>query len=164
MPMPVENLLSRLVGHPVTIVQGEATSLAALHLELGRVLATLSERDADVLSGRLGLDDGRERTFDEIGVSIHISSERVRQIEEKALGMLRHPSRVERLKALVESSAEPADGFAPSDADTAPSGSKSHSYLDKARESHIHGHANRGRQMKIVNSIACTRQGTPSER
>ena len=83
-PTPVEKLLSRLID-PVTIPPGDPPSRRAWQSALGKVLATLHEREAYVLSSRFGLEDGRERTLQEIGVSLSISRERVRQIENKAL-------------------------------------------------------------------------------
>jgi RNA polymerase primary sigma factor len=63
-------------------------------------LATLSEREATVLCQRFGLDDDRPRTLDEIGRSIGLTRERVRQIESQALRKLRHPTRARVLADL----------------------------------------------------------------
>lgn len=53
------------------------------------LLKTLQEREKNVLSMYFGLDDGKEKTLDEIGDKFHISSERVRQIKDSALVKLR---------------------------------------------------------------------------
>ena len=52
----------------------------------------LDERERRILSLRFGLDRGEPRTPDEVGELVHLSRERVRQIEARALSRLRHPS------------------------------------------------------------------------
>jgi RNA polymerase primary sigma factor len=66
------------------------------------LLATLTEREAQVLRMRFGLDGGAERTLAEIGESFALTRERIRQIETQALRKLRLPVRAKRLKAMVE--------------------------------------------------------------
>ena len=63
------------------------------------VLATLSQREQAVIRLRFGLDDGRQRTLDEVGREFGLSRERIRQIEKVTLHKLRHPSRAKRLEA-----------------------------------------------------------------
>ncbi|MDZ7798773.1 MAG: sigma-70 family RNA polymerase sigma factor [Patescibacteria group bacterium] len=58
-----------------------------------KVLATLSRREEKVIRLRFGLGDGQDRTLEEVGKILGVTRERVRQIEEKALKKLRHPSR-----------------------------------------------------------------------
>jgi RNA polymerase primary sigma factor len=67
-----------------------------------RVLKTLSPREEKVLKMRFGIDDGSERTLEEVGQSFAVTRERIRQIESKALRKLRHPSRSRRLRAFLE--------------------------------------------------------------
>ena len=55
-----------------------------------------------VLTLRFGLEDGKCRTFEEIGKEFSLSKERIRQIEAKALRILRHPSRSGKLKAYIK--------------------------------------------------------------
>lgn len=62
------------------------------------VLDGLSERERRVLRLRFGLDGGRDRTLEEVGREMGVTRERIRQIEGKALGKLRHPSRIEKLR------------------------------------------------------------------
>ncbi len=66
------------------------------------LLATLTAREAQVLRMRFGLDGGVERTLAEIGASFSLTRERIRQIESEALGKLRLPTRVKRLRAIFE--------------------------------------------------------------
>ena len=76
----------------------EAASYALLKEQLTEVLATLTDREAEVLRLRFGLNDGRARTLEEVGKQFDVTRERIRQIEAKALRKLRHPSRSKKLK------------------------------------------------------------------
>jgi RNA polymerase primary sigma factor len=71
-------------------------SLLAAHFEVA--LATLSEREAEVMRMRFGLTDGEPRTLEEIGQVQGVTRERIRQIESKALSKLRHPTRQNGLR------------------------------------------------------------------
>lgn len=81
----------------VTVPQ-DAAAYTLLHEQLMEVLGTLTEREQKVLRLRFGLDDGRPRTLEEVGKQFHVTRERIRQIEAKALRKLRHPSRSKKLK------------------------------------------------------------------
>ncbi|HEY3010848.1 MAG TPA: RNA polymerase sigma factor SigB [Micromonosporaceae bacterium] len=70
-----------------------------LRNEVEIVLATLSQREQAVIRLRFGLDDGRQRTLDEVGREFGLSRERIRQIEKVTLLKLRQPSRAQRLSA-----------------------------------------------------------------
>ncbi len=61
------------------------------------VLRSLAEREREVIVSRYGLIDGVQRTLDEVGSMCHVSRERIRQLEEKALRKLRHPVRARYL-------------------------------------------------------------------
>ena len=73
-----------------------------LREDLADVLCTLSPRERDVLRLRFGMDDGRQRTLEEVGQLFGVTRERIRQIEAKALRKLRHPNRSKRLREYVE--------------------------------------------------------------
>jgi RNA polymerase primary sigma factor len=66
------------------------------------VMASLSPRERDVLRLRFGLDDGRQRTLEEVGQLFGVTRERIRQIEAKALRKLRHPNRSRRLREYID--------------------------------------------------------------
>ena len=85
----------------VTVPQ-DAAAYTLLHEQLMEVLGTLTEREQKVLRLRFGLDDGRPRTLEEVGKQIHVTRERIRQIEAKALRKLRHPSRSRKLKDYLD--------------------------------------------------------------
>ncbi len=73
---------------------------ARIHLE--HVLESLEEREQRIIRLYFGLDGKEALTLEEIGSLIGVTRERVRQIKERALGRLRHPSRHQSLKALEE--------------------------------------------------------------
>jgi RNA polymerase nonessential primary-like sigma factor len=75
-----------------TVARGE------LRNEVEIVLSTLSERESAVIRLRFGLDDGRQRTLDEVGREFGLSRERIRQIEKVTMSKLRSPERAARLE------------------------------------------------------------------
>ncbi len=77
-------------------------SYQMLREELEDVLETLTDREENVLRLRFGLDDGRNRTLEDVGKVFGVTRERIRQIEAKALRKLRHPSRSKQLKDFLE--------------------------------------------------------------
>ncbi len=77
----------------------KAAAYAMLKEQVGKVLETLSKREAKVIRLRFGLtEDGCPRTLEEVGVLFNVTRERIRQIEAKALRKLRHPTRSRELK------------------------------------------------------------------
>jgi RNA polymerase primary sigma factor len=81
----------------------EAAATAMQHSELRNVLAMLSDREQRVLELRFGLLGDRPRTLEEVGQEFHLTRERIRQIEAKALSKLRHPSTPAALRGLAVS-------------------------------------------------------------
>ncbi len=75
----------------------EAVTAAARKRELERILSTMSDREATILRHRYGLIDGIPKTLDQIGEEIGVTRERIRQIENKAISKLKHPTRAQRL-------------------------------------------------------------------
>jgi RNA polymerase sigma factor (sigma-70 family) len=78
---------------------GAGVSQGELRSEVEIVLSTLSERESAVIRLRFGLDDGRQRTLDEVGREFGLSRERIRQIEKVTMSKLRDPQRSSRLEA-----------------------------------------------------------------
>ena len=76
----------------------DATSNAMLAEALKEILDTLTQREADVLKMRFGMYDGRTHTLEEVGQIFGVTRERIRQIENKAIRKLRHPSRAKKIR------------------------------------------------------------------
>ena len=76
----------------------DATSNTLLAEALNEILDTLTEREADVLRMRFGMQDGRTHTLEEVGQLFGVTRERIRQIENKAIRKLRHPSRAKKIR------------------------------------------------------------------
>ena len=85
-----------------TPAPSETASYTLLREQLNDVLRTLTPREAQVLRLRFGLEDGRQRTLEEVGKQFNITRERIRQIEAQALRKLRHPSRSKLLKDYLD--------------------------------------------------------------
>ncbi|QUY41856.1 RNA polymerase sigma factor SigC [Acaryochloris sp. 'Moss Beach'] len=74
----------------------------SLQHELKQLLADLTPRERDVITMRFGLNDGKTHSLAQIGKSLDLSRERVRQIESKALQKLRQPKRRNRIRDFLE--------------------------------------------------------------
>jgi RNA polymerase primary sigma factor len=84
------------------LAPADAASHQLLKEQVEDVLDSLSGRERRVLQLRFGLDDGRQRTLEEVGREFGVTRERIRQIEAKALRKLRHPSRSKKLRAYAD--------------------------------------------------------------
>lgn len=84
------------------VVPADQATFTLLHEQLMEALSTLTEREQEVLRQRFGLDDGKPKTLEEVGKQFHVTRERIRQIEAKALRKLRHPSRSRKLKDYLD--------------------------------------------------------------
>ena len=73
-------------------------NLKALQSSIKDVLETLTPKEADVIIKRFGLNDGRCLTLEEVGAQYHVTRERIRQIEAKALRKMRTPKRRKKLE------------------------------------------------------------------
>jgi len=84
------------------LAPADAASHQLLTEQVREVLASLTPRERRVLELRFGLEDGRSRTLEEVGREFHVTRERIRQIEAKALRKLRHPTRSKQLKGYLD--------------------------------------------------------------
>ena len=92
--------LARLIY--VRPVQIDNLDFKKLQEVLSDVLCTLSPRERDVLRLRLGMDDGKFRTFEEIGQLFGVTKDEIQLIEASALRKLRHPNRSKELRKILE--------------------------------------------------------------
>ncbi|HEA47439.1 MAG TPA: RNA polymerase sigma factor RpoD [bacterium] len=97
-----DSLFGDFIEDEKAVSPARATAFSLFQEEIRKVLFTLSEREAKVLRLRFGIDDGYPRTLEEVGTVFHVTRERVRQIEAKALRKLRHPLRSKRLKSYID--------------------------------------------------------------
>ncbi len=79
----------------------DAVGNMILHELISEVLDTLTEREAEVIRLRYGLEDGRCHTLEEVGKQFDVTRERIRQIEVKAIRKLRHVTRSNKLKGFT---------------------------------------------------------------
>ena len=80
----------------------EEASFSFLKEKIKDVLDTLTDREREVIEQRFGLRDGSPRTLEEVGKEFDITRERIRQIENKAIRKLRHPTRISKIKGFLE--------------------------------------------------------------
>ena len=94
--------LGEFIEDRVVISPAEAVINVNLKERTENVLRTLNPRERKVIKMRFGLEDGSERTLEEVGRCFAVTRERIRQIEAVALRKLRHPSRSLKLKSFLE--------------------------------------------------------------
>ena len=87
-----------LIGDDKAISPEAAAAQAMLRQHIEEALEELNPKEQEVLRLRFGLNDGRERTLDEIGKKFGVTRERIRQIEAKALKKLRSPKHRKKLQ------------------------------------------------------------------
>jgi len=90
--------LADFIQDQETISPDDAAGHQLLRERIVDVLSELAERERDVLRMRFGLDDGYPRTLEEVGRHFHVTRERIRQIEAKAIKKLRHAKRRKKLE------------------------------------------------------------------
>jgi RNA polymerase primary sigma factor len=80
----------------------ESAMRAVVRTRIDQVLATLIDREREVIAMRYGLYDGQPHTLEEVARAFQVTRERIRQIEQKALKKLKHPSRATLLAEVLE--------------------------------------------------------------
>jgi RNA polymerase primary sigma factor len=96
-----ESRLGDFLQDTAGVSPAEAIFSVDLKRHTAHILRTLSPREERVIKLRFGLEDGSERTLEEVGQTFQVTRERIRQIEAKALRKLRHPSRSRELRAFA---------------------------------------------------------------
>jgi RNA polymerase primary sigma factor len=87
-----ESELGEMVTDETAPSPFDVVTQAMLGGEVDKLLAMLDDREREILRLRYGLDCGEPRTLEEVGVTLQLTRERIRQIERSALSKLRHPS------------------------------------------------------------------------
>lgn len=85
-----------------TIAPSDMAAQTMLREQLISALHKLSPREEQVIRLRYGLNDGRQRTLEEVGKEFNVTRERIRQIEAKALRKLRNPSKSKKLRDYLD--------------------------------------------------------------
>ena len=91
-----------LIEDTEAVVPADAVGFTMLQRELERILESLHPREAGVIRSRFGLGDGVQKTLDQIGEEFGVTRERIRQIEQKTMSKLRHPSRSQMLRDYLD--------------------------------------------------------------
>jgi len=81
--------VSEVVADPNATLPSEQLSYESDNALVQEILATLPQRERDILAMRFGLADGKERTLEEVGERFGVTRERIRQIQEQALKTIR---------------------------------------------------------------------------
>ena len=97
-----DSMLGDFIEDSMTAAPLDAAIDASMRTAVKEMLDSLPPREAKILRMRYGLDAVDEHTLEEVGRQFDVTRERIRQIENKALLKLRHPSRAERLKIFVD--------------------------------------------------------------
>lgn len=79
----------------------DATINQAMKDDIAKVMKTLTEKEAEVLRYRFGLEGHKSMSLKEVGDVFNLTKERIRQIEKKAIKRLQHPTRAKRLVSYI---------------------------------------------------------------
>jgi RNA polymerase primary sigma factor len=99
-----ESHLGDLLEDKAVISPSDAAISLNLKEKMASMLKTLTPREERIIKMRFGLDDGGERTLEEVGKTFAVTRERIRQIEAKALRALRHPTRSGQFRVFLQGS------------------------------------------------------------
>jgi RNA polymerase primary sigma factor len=99
-----ESHLGDFIEDTGVVSPSDAAISRNLKERMASMLKTLTPREETIIKMRFGLDDGEERTLEEVGRTFSVTRERIRQIEAKVLRKLSHPSRSEQFRVFIEGS------------------------------------------------------------
>jgi RNA polymerase primary sigma factor len=99
-----ESHLGDLLEDKEAISPSDAAISLNLKERMASMLKTLTPREETIIKMRFGLDEGGERTLEEVGKTFAVTRERIRQIEAKALRALRHPTRSGQFRVFLQGS------------------------------------------------------------
>jgi RNA polymerase primary sigma factor len=97
-----DSRLGDFIGDKKIAPPREASVNQDLREQTKKVLSTLTPRQEKIVRMRFGIEEKAEHTLDEVGQDYNLTRERIRQIEEKALRKMRHPSRSNKLRTFIE--------------------------------------------------------------
>ena len=97
-----DSLLGDFIEDKGTISPERMAERTLLKKQIDEILRTLTSREERVIRLRFGIDDGYHRTLEEVGNIFNVTRERIRQIEDKALKKLRHPTRSNILMKFID--------------------------------------------------------------
>jgi RNA polymerase primary sigma factor len=97
-----ESDLGDLIEDKALVSPSDAAIKLNLKERMAAMLKTLTTREEAIIRMRFGLDDGTERTLEEVGRVFAVTRERIRQIEAKALRKLRHPLRSRHFRVFLQ--------------------------------------------------------------
>ena len=97
-----DSILGDFIEDRTIISPERLAERSLLKKQVDEVLKTLTTREERVIRLRFGIDDGYHRTLEEVGNIFQVTRERIRQIEDKALKKLRHPSRAAVLQQFMD--------------------------------------------------------------
>ncbi len=96
-----DSSLSEFIVDRQVETPADAAVRAVMRKKIDEVLCTLADREREVITMRYGLLDGQPRTLEEVAKAFQVTRERIRQIEQKAIKKLKHPSRATTLRELI---------------------------------------------------------------